>query len=458
MSSSQNPARSARIRAILHAFLKERLDSKLDKLADADPKRAELIDQHAPAAWLEDAARRVRQIQTVTHSLKPIHPDARGTNLYLPPDGLPPHADIGSHLLDSDFASDVVGNAAALDVYKFLKLEIGDGNLLDALLSEDADAVQALDDDPIRAQRWRDAFVSLTQPGDPTSTSHTRAKQLYWLVGGDPTDDTAYHLLAPLYASSLAHAVYGVIQEDRFGEANKAARQARRERKPHDGVFRDYRDLAVQKLGGTKPQNISQLNSERRGNNYLLSCAPPLWKSVQLRPPRHVSSVLERIYGARDEVRNAVRDLRRFLESDPPANAATRNRVDAYIDSLIDELVQMASGYQHSLPAGWSRDAEVALVQAERLWLDPLRAGIAGEDEFREQWLWQDWPAEIGRRFGNWLNSQLDARLPLGDAEAREWKKELLMDESNGGWAQRLHQLRKELAAPAYTTVREGVA
>lgn len=458
MSNPYDPARSSRIRATLHAFINERFEGKLDKLADDDPKRIELTHQHQPDAWLEDAARRVRQIQAVTHSLKPIHPDARGTNLYIPPDQLAQHACMGSHALGNDFTGDVVGNAAALDVYKLLKLDVEGCSLLDALLAGDNDAIHALNDNLDKAQAWRDAFISLTQPSDDRLASHTRAKQLYWLVGEDPSDNSAYHLLAPLYATSLAHAVYNVIQEDRFGEEGKLARQARREGKWHDGVVRDYPNLAVQKLGGTKPQNISQLNSERRGNNYLLSCAPPIWTTSKRRTPWRLSSVFDRIYGVREEVQITVRALFRFLKSDPPQNADTRNRVDVHVDSLIDELVQMASEYQHGLDAGWSHDARVELADAEQLWLDPRRAAIEEEIDFRERWLKQDWPAEIGRRFGNWLNAQLDGHLPVGDAEMRQWRKELLLDEDEGGWAQQLHRLRKAMDAPTYTPVREGTA
>ena len=149
-------------RAAAHAFIRERLQAKLDKLADDDSKRQELLAQHEPSVWLEDAARRVQQIQAVTHSLKPIHPDARGTNLYVEPAQLAPLAELGSHALGTDFAGDVVGNAAALDVYKFLKLQVGGKNLLAALLAEDAAALQALHDEPAQAKTLRDAFVSLT--------------------------------------------------------------------------------------------------------------------------------------------------------------------------------------------------------------------------------------------------------------------------------------------------------
>src|SRR5258708_27738652 len=77
-------------------FIQERLKAKLDKLAEDDLKRQELLAQHQRDTWMEDAARRVTQIQAVTHSLKPIHPDARGTNLYVEPASLPALQELGS--------------------------------------------------------------------------------------------------------------------------------------------------------------------------------------------------------------------------------------------------------------------------------------------------------------------------------------------------------------------------
>ena len=358
------------------------------------------------------------------------------------------------------FAGDVVGSAAALDVYKFLKLEVDGVSLLAALLADDEAAVQALHDDPEQAKAWRDALVGLMQPRAGGSSSHTRAKQLYWLTGSDPCADGDYELLAPLFATSLSHAVHAQIQEDRFGDVNKAARAARRERKAHDGVFHDYPGLAVQRMGGTKPQNISQLNSERGGVNYLLASLPPVWTVSPARLPVDAHSVFDKLFIARPEVRRAVRSLRQFLESDPEPNLETRQRREAYIDTLLDELVTLSGELQQVMPAGWtcaSTDEEKRfqkLARAEQLWLDPLRAELPQEADFAREWLWMDWPAEIGQRFANWLNAQLKGKLPVGDVEAREWKKALLTDED--GFAQQLSEQRKQLDAPRYIAVREG--
>ena len=447
--------RSALFRAAIERFLQERLASKLDKLADDDPKRSELLAQYAPETWLADAARRVAQIQTVTHSLKPIHPEARGTNLYCPPESLPSHCEVGSHVLSADFAGDVVGNAAALDVYKFLKVAVEERPLLEWMQRDDADLLAALSDDQERAQAWADAFNSVTEPASEIPASHGLAKQLYWLTGDDPANDGDFHLLAPLYASSFAHTVFRTINEDRFSEPAKAAQKARWERLDHNGVSREYPDLAVQKFGGTKPQNISQLNSERGGSNYLLPSLPPRWKNREVQAPWYVDSVLSR-FGHSEGVWAQVRELRDFLRSDPPPTMETRDRRESLIDSLIDGLVDFAERLQMTLPAGWSRDTRCRLPEVEQLWLDPGRVLENADDDtaFCDRWHKMDWPAEVGSRFGNWLNKQMGPDLPLGDVEVRQWQTELLLQQ---GWAQRLHELRGQLDAPRYIPTREGV-
>ncbi|TAG78795.1 MAG: type I-F CRISPR-associated protein Csy1 [Burkholderiales bacterium] len=445
MSEAYETGGEAGYRAAISAFLQERLQAKLDKLKPDDPQRDEVIASFAHDVWLASAAKRVEQIQAVTHSLKPIHPDARGTNIYVEPCTLAPLAEVGSHALGERFMGDVVGNAAALDVNKLLKLEVNGRSLLTALLAQDAEALAALHTDPTQVQALRDAFVSLTQPRAEGPGSHTLAKQLYWLTGPDACVDAHYTLLAPLYATSLAHAVHTQVQEDRFGEANKAARQARRERKAHSGVFHNYPGLAVQNMGGTKPQNISQLNSERRGVNYLLSSLPPQWKPSAVRLPVHATSVFDRLFIAQPEVRRTVRALRLFLESNPDANLATRERREELLDALVDELVSLAAELQQIQPPGWSRDDErfAELHRSEQLWLDPLRAEQRDEAEFAHEWLQMDWPATVGQRFANWLNAQLRGKLPVGDAGARAWQKELLIDED--GFQQQLRALRQRL-------------
>lgn len=437
--------RRARFRAAIDAFLQERLDVKLDKLADDDPKRDALIQQHRPDTWLPDAARRVAQIQIVTHSLKPIHPDARGTNLYCRPSALAAHAEVGTHVLGNDFDDDVVGNAAALDVHKFLKRQVDERTLLDWLLEDDADFRTVLSPDPELAESWNTAFTGLARPRNEAIASHTQAKQLYWLVGDDAVDDKQFRILAPLYASSLAHAVFKTLNEDRFGETAKQAREAKRKNEMHDTGYREYPSLAVQKLGGTKPQNISQLNSERGGNNYLLgSLPPPPWDSqLQLLPGRGQKSIFD-VWSKNFDVWMPTEQLRAYLGTNPGKTMDTRNTRDELSDHIIDMMLAFSAAVQKHSP-GWTAEASCVLTnEDEKLWLDPFRCET--DLAFRARWQHMDWPKRVCDRFGQWLNDEIKQRLKLGKDEAatqRHWSTELA---HHPDWLYELDQLKDWLS------------
>jgi len=108
--------------------------------------------------------------------------------------------------LGEHFATDVVGNAAALDVFKFLKLQVDGQRLLDWVQVQDEDLAQALHDDPATAKALLSAFGGLVRLGGQPA-SHDLAKQVYWLAGNDAADDSQFHLLQPMFSSSLAHSL-----------------------------------------------------------------------------------------------------------------------------------------------------------------------------------------------------------------------------------------------------------
>lgn len=456
-SQHQTTERSQRIRLAMQEHVVHRLAHALGKLqgkddAEAKQRRTEAQEKYQLVHILQRGVRVSDQIAVASHLAKGIHPDLavkKTTNLAVDFAGLPPLEVVGSHVLSQrDGLHDTTGNgsynSAAYELYLLLECRFEGQRLIDLLRHADLDAMEAVNSSA-KLSDGATLCIQLLEPKCVTASVSTLSKQLYWLTATDAYDDAQYTLLAPLYATSLAHAVHAQLQKDRFGEANKAARQARRERKMHTDVFHDYPGLAVQKLGGTKPQNISQLNSERRGINYLLSSLPPQWQTSAVRLPVHATSVFDRLFIARPEIRRAVRVLRVFLDSEPDANLATRERREELLDGLVDELVSLAAELQQILPPGWSRDDErfADLNRSEQLWLDPLRAEQLNESEFAREWLQMDWCATVGHRFGNWLNAQLRGKLPVGDAEAREWQKVLLTDED--GFQQQLRALRQRL-------------
>src|SRR5690625_5846745 len=92
--NDSSTSRNKIFRSDIASFIEQRRDAKLK---GADSEKA--AEKYEYAVWLADAARRVSQIQAVTHVLKATHPDARGSSLYVAPSELQQHAEVGSHVL-----------------------------------------------------------------------------------------------------------------------------------------------------------------------------------------------------------------------------------------------------------------------------------------------------------------------------------------------------------------------
>lgn len=420
-----------RIRRTITAFLQERLQPKLDKLKKGDDDaRQRLLDEHQPAVWIADAARRSGWIQQVSHPIKFTHPSADGSSLSSAGNSQAGALEVGTHSLAGAEMPDVVGNAAALDVYKFLRLSVDGRSLLEFAIARDPALAEALSDDPTQAAEWMAAFAALPDPKGK-SASHKLAKQLYWPVGNG-----TYHLLAPLFSSSLAHAVHQRIAKDRFSEAAKAAREAERMGKAHPQGYRDYPNLAIQSFGGSKPQNVSQLNSERRGQNYLLASLPPVWRSPAIHPPLKIETVFIRYFERRREVRRLVEGLKTFLYrvADVKNNERIRATRHQMVADLCDQALLMTAELRELEP-GWSVGAECRLNRAEQCWLDPDRRLM--DEEFATDYRRGVWKDDVCLSFANWLNGRLKTGKTLfGGPEALEWK---------GMLEQELKMLREEL-------------
>lgn len=431
-NSMAPPASVASIKAVINDFLQERLQTKLEKLKpEEDEQRHALQLDYLPASWIPDAARRVGQIQQVTHALKFTHPDARGSSLSVSGNPVAGDEIVGTHTVAQSLAPDVVGNAATLDVYKFLRLPVGGKTILELAATADPALTAAFSDDADLAKTWIAAFASLTEAkGLPTSNK--LAKQVYWPVVG-----RNYHLLAPLFPTSLVHGVWKRIREDRFSDEAKAARDARHNGLVHPHGYCEYPNLVIQYFGGSNQQNISQLNSERHGENYLLPSLPPSWKPAAVRVPLSVTSVFDRVFGSRPRVRELVRVLKDFLVSVEHAgtNIRIRNKRAELVGLIRDEALQYAAELRQLEP-GWSASPECLLNSAEQCWLDPERP--EQDADFASLRQSGDWQDEICRRFGNWLNARLTTpNTPMGAVEAAHWRE--VLDEE-------MRMLRDEVA------------
>ena len=400
------------------------LDKKTLSPEDKQAAWQELQAKHQPATWLDGMAQRARQVRLATHTVKPLHPDARGSSLRFDPKHHPAPAHLlGSHSLPA-LLSDVAGNSAALNVPKFLSLSYAGRSLLQRL--QDADPamwmawLKLADGDEAAAQRWQADFLEIIAP-EPHPSSHTLAKQVYF-----PLPDGGYHLLALLFPSSVVHAQYLALQEARFSDEAKAARIASSKKLPHPHGYRDFPQLLIQRIGGSNAQNAGQLSAERRGQNWLLAAVPPQWRTQPEAAPYGVTSVFDGVLGRRRPIRDAVQKLGKYLArlaNTQHNNKAMRDGRQALLEDICLGVLDYAERLRKLAP-GWSAQSNCQLPLCEALWLDPLR--VHQDAEFYAERIKHDWPEQVSQHFALWLNHALRSHLDtLDDASHYEWRRAL---------------------------------
>lgn len=394
----------------LEAFDKEAAKRSAEESATIAAERRDLELRYEPKAWLTDAAKRAGQINLVTHAAKFTHGDSKSSSIYS--EAVAQEGYLCTAAL-SGLEPDAVGNAAALDVAKLLQTRVNGGDsLLASLKRGDHAALATFTDDANQLSEWIAGFSRALTSGEPAS--HKLAKQGYFPAGEN------YHLLSPLFATSLVHAMHQKMIAFRFGDDVKAIWKARREKTWHPIPLTLFPDSAEIHFGGTKPQNISYLNSVRGGRSWLLSCQPPQWKKTE-KPPTTLHSIFTS-GGQFDRRANSTVQLLVSLltRTGDYTNVRIREARDEYIDALIDLLFVVASELQRDTWQNWTLSCE-RLVSHQQLWLDPWRTKT--DEAFRLERDKDDWQVSVATDFALWLNARLSKALKdVGYVEQREWQ------------------------------------
>lgn len=376
------------------------IEKCIEEICRKKDKKKEKTSDFNIASWLDSQSSKAYQISTVTHIQKYSNSAAEGTNILVKAKSNETDHQIRYVSTDTlhKVYEDVAGNAAALGMAPLLQTQVKGVPFLDWIAQDDISILTSYASNEEQSKKWLNGFKKIFRSHPPRSD--TLAKQIYFPVEGDK-----YHLLAPLYSSSLAQALYEEVIKVRE-EKMKEARECKKKGQYSPEVVVSYPDLAIQKFGGSKPQNISYLNSCRRGQAYLLKSVPPIWKSVQQPPMR--KNAFWRAYG-----RSVYQLMGEFIEfliaiELKDSTKAIRDRRAAYVSLLVDELIFKAVEIQ-SLEAGWSQHSEIAL--SEQLWLDPRRDG------FKEQRQNGDWMDEVADRFATWLIQEIESKSKLNLAD-----------------------------------------
>lgn len=379
---------------------KGKSDATDEGIADLEQQASE---RFALASWLPDAAKRAGQLSIVSHPSKFSHPSAKTTAIIAK---AKPKADGYLRTGNLEYALDVFGNAAAMDVYKFLSLPMADSRSVLEHLEEDTPEAKTLFNITSASYgELKEGFLSVKQSDGNKTYSDRLVKQVYF-----PVADNQYHLLSLLTPSGVMTKLKTTVDAMRFSEQASQARDCRRNGLAHETGYDDVLDLTVTGYGGTQPQNVSVLNSQNAGRAYLLMSAPPTIEKRAVRLPTNdffIQSLRSWLF------KEPMQDLHKKL-IDKRNTEDIRNSISRLITYIIKIVVQEASILRET-EAGWStKEHYQGLEGNQRIWLDDAYATTRHEQS--------EWIKPLSRQFARWFLGAYEKILntdgyTLGDQE-----------------------------------------
>ncbi len=355
----------------IEAFFAERKEAWLKKNTSAAMNEQQLreIQQECEqnfllSNWLPDAAKRAGQISISSHPCTFSHPSARkNKNGYVSSVIARNRAQADGFLRSGNVSVEVdaLGNAAALDVYKFLSLEVADKRTLLTHIEQGSELAQGLLTQPnTDYQTLREGFLKMVD-ADQEAISSSKVKQVYF-----PVAEGEYHLLSLLTHSGHLFELRQRLDVLRFGEEVKQARECRKNGQFHPDGYQEIFGLTTIGFGGTKPQNISVLNNKNAGKAHLLASTPPELKPRNLRLP--TTDFFKESFTAW-QAKETLEALHRLFKTDYN-NINIRDgrdyRIQEYVDLVIHRMWQVRlflADYQGELSSD--------LKSEQRLWLYP---------------------------------------------------------------------------------------
>lgn len=387
-------------------------DPKIVKLQDS----IETIErQYDYDNWLAVSTKSlVNQVTLATHISKGIHTMSGGDSILFKNTHSLPSNLAGSHNTQTDVI-DITGNALALQLYNFININIDEGiTLKDLIKAGDQELLEALHDDKKIAQSYLEAYQNLLHRPITDPVTSDLNKQMLFPINGDSLDDLGdierleYINVVPLFASVYCHDVKIKIDGIRFSEDNQQARKNRYttdDKACDHNAYQSIRDLAVLKLGGSNPANVSKVVVMTGGEVILLPSCPPssaIKESMTL--SKRITSFFSSysLYKLTHSTFTDLNNLYKRYDKQPNADHKTqvKNTSEFLITLLFDEALALQKN-----KAGWLADH--TLIIHEKFWLDPNRGLIAGQEHYAQKRLATDWQLKVINSMAHYITKTL---------------------------------------------------
>lgn len=243
------------------------------------------------AQWLPRAAVRAGQISLSTHPCTFTHPCARqnsmntggvtGNNIATAVIAQAKQENDG-FLRSGNIQTepDALGNAAALDIYRFLMLKMQDNRTLLTHIDEESSLAKSLLSHGDYSV-LRKGFLQVNT-GKKSAVTSSKIKQVYFPVFDNIAGDN-YHLLSVLTPSGILFELRRRIEFIRRSAGDKIEKDKCKDSKRRFESFRTIDGITIIRFGGSKPQNISVFNNDNAGKACLLLSVPPGFKCQEIK-------------------------------------------------------------------------------------------------------------------------------------------------------------------------------
>lgn len=353
------------------------------------------------------------QLYPGTHISKGHHPNSKGNNVNYNNPNIS-HPFIGTHFIPKPII-DSSGNAAALPLTEFFNLTIDDEKniKLQDLLIEDSPLLKnAFSDNSLKSDQYKRIFQQYLRGVIIKPTTYEKNKQLLWPNNQQAISEDNYTCIVPLYPSSLTNLVYNKIQITRNNHKKDNNIEQQR--------YLSFINIAIIRLGGSKIQNISKLNVSQGGQHFLLPSLPPIFSTS-------TKSIIDTIfnndlYWQCEPLFNQLYEI--ILV--PKNTYMERNKLKEVMTELIEVILMIAQLYQQRT-AGWSKFYQNFDLN-QKYWLDPNRADLEGEEDFKERLELGNWHDEIAKQFASWVNYHCKQHLKktqqdFSTLEFNQWRR-----------------------------------
>lgn len=284
-----------------------------------------------------------------------------------------------------------------------------DKNVLEAVITRDKELEKELELLSLPIEKLQKKVQEMLEDSqkEPEATD-THLRQVYF-----PIAEGEYHLLSVMPSSCLALEMYQRIRAINGHKIDCCNKKSENYGKPCEEVT----GLTMIGFGGSKPLNISALNSRCGGKTYLLSSLPPSLPARKIRLPKS-DFFRESIWYKQQS--SALYRLHAYMKQD-------RNTIEIRqaIHDLVDEMISAVFFAAYQIRAekiGWNEEeAYSQLPTAQKIWLDDAYA------EERKETSWAD---DISSSFARWVIRSYEKLLgedaiKLGDAEHGFIKKQM---------------------------------